>query len=164
MHWRKNHMFNLDLAVHQWCAQVLHNHAMSTSKMDELKDHLYSSIEERVAQGQTEQQAFEQSINTLGDSEQLREHFEADLTFFNKLCAIEYGEVGDMSPEIGVQMMKNYRKLMITNAILWAAAIIAVALITQEHEGMGMNITLLLTIIATMSVLSMKQIMMKKKD
>ena len=88
-------MFNLELAIHQWCVQVLASHALNTEKLAELKDHLYCAIEEQVAQGISEQQAFNQAINSIGDAENLKAQFDINRSFFDKLCAKDYGTLGE---------------------------------------------------------------------
>jgi len=152
-------MFNLDLAVHQWCARVLHNHSIKSNKIDELKDHLYCAIEAGQTNGLSEEQAFNQAIEQIGNDETLKESFDMNLSITEKMCAFEYGKISDFStPLEGEKLMKIYQRLILSNSILWAAAILVTALMTRGMEDKPDSLIMLLVILATMSVFSIKQL------
>ena len=153
-------MFNLELAIHQWCVQVLASHALNTEKLAELKDHLYCEIEEQVAQGKSEQQAFNQAINSIGDAENLKAQFDINRSFFDKLCAKDYGTLGEFyhDSEAGERLLKIHKKLQISQAILWAAALLASALIVKDNKEQAFNVTMLLVVLSTISLGSLKSI------
>lgn len=152
-------MFNLDLAIHQWCARVLHNHSITSNKIDELKDHLYCAIEAGQTNGLSEEQAFDQAIEQIGRDETLKESFDMNLSITEKMCAFEYGKISDFStPLEGEKLMKIYQRLILSNSILWAAAILVTALMTRGMEDKPDSLIMLLVILATMSVFSIKQL------
>jgi len=148
-------MFNLDLAIHQWCARILHSHSIKSNKIDELKDHLYCAIEAKQNEGLNEEQAFNQAIKELGNDEALKESFAINLTLSEKICAFEYGKISDFStPLEGEKLMKMYQRLMFTQAILWAAAILVTAIMTKGMQDKPESLTLMLVILSTVSITS----------
>ncbi|WP_286263088.1 permease prefix domain 1-containing protein [Thalassotalea atypica] len=157
-------MFNLELAIHQWCVRVLQSHSIKNNKIDELKDHLYCSVEALQAEGLSEQDAFNQAINKLGEDKTLKESYDTNLTALNKLCAFEYGKVGDFAGSTsGDNLMKIYKKTMLTNAVLWAAAMIATAIILRGNEEQAQPILFILVALSVTSVITLKK-NFKKND
>ncbi len=155
-------MFNIDLAVHQWCARVLQSHSIKSKKIDELKDHLYCAIEAEKAQGLSDEAAFKQAIQSLGESETLQQSYDSNLTFLNKLCAFEYGKISEFSNTIeGEKIMKIYQKLVLSQSILWAAAIIACALLTRGMEDKPQGMLLILVSLSLCSIFSLKHYLKK---
>lgn len=149
-------MFNIDLAIHQWCVKVLESHSIKSNNIDELKDHLHCAIDALKQQGLSDEQAFTQAIHELGDSETLKESYNDNLTFLNKLCAFEYGKMGEFTHENGENMMKLYKKIMLTNAILWAAAMLAFAIITRGMADKPESMLMILISLSVCSILSIK--------
>lgn len=149
-------MFNLDLAVHQWCAQVLRSYSIKNRKIDELKDHLYCLIEKQVEAGLNEEEAFKQSITDIGEQDSLKKQFDQDLKWINKLCTFEYGSVADYA-ERGENIMKLLKTTQITQAILWAAALLATSLVLRGSEQAYTVTMLIILPLAIMSMLSIRQ-------
>lgn len=151
-------MFNIDLAVHQWCARVLESHSIKSNKIDELKDHLYCAIEAAREEGLSDQEAFTQAINHLGESDELKKTYNNNLTFLNKLCAFEYGKVGDFATtDEGEKLMSIYKNIVLSQSILWAAAIIAFAIVTRGMEDKPESMLIILVSLSVCSLLSLKQ-------
>ncbi|MEP2601750.1 MAG: hypothetical protein ABJH28_09750 [Paraglaciecola sp.] len=149
-------MFNLDLAVHQWCAEVLSSYSIKNRKIDELKDHLYCLIEKHVGDGLSEQDAFSEAVKNIGTQEELKSMFDQDLTWLNRLCTFEYGSIANHS-QLGESPMKLYKNIQITQAILWAAALLASAWVLQASEQAYTVTMLILLPLATVSILSIRK-------
>lgn len=149
-------MFNLDLAVHQWCAQVLSSYSIKNRKIDELKDHLYCLIEKHLANGLNEQDAFAEAIKEIGAQQDLKASFDKDLTWLNKLCTFEYGSIANNAHQ-GKNHMKIQKKTQFTQAILWAAALIASAWVLKGSEQAYTVTMLILLPLATISILSIRK-------
>lgn len=157
-------MFNIDLAVHQWCVRVLESHSIKSNKIDELKDHLYCTIESAQKEGMSDQEAFQQAINSMGKSEDLQQMYKDNLTFLDKLCAFEYGKVGEFSTDAdGEKLMNIYKKIVLSQSILWAAAILAFAIVTRGMEEKPESMILILVSLSVCSMLSLKQAFKKAK-
>lgn len=157
-------MFNIDLAVHQWCVRVLESHSIKSNKIDELKDHLYCTIEAAQKEGMSDQEAFQQAIISMGKSEDLQQVYKDNLTFLDKLCAFEYGKVGEFSTDAdGEKLMNIYKKIVLSQSILWAAAIVAFAIVTRGMEEKPESMLLILVSLSVCSMLSLKQAFKKPK-
>ncbi|MEP0354757.1 permease prefix domain 1-containing protein [Paraglaciecola sp.] len=149
-------MFNLDLAVHQWCAEVLSSYSIKNRKIDELKDHLYCLIEKHVDDGLSEQDAFSEAVKNIGTQEELKSMFDQDLTWLNKMCTFEYGSVADNAAQ-GSNLMKLHKSTQFTQAILWATALLSSAWILKGIEQAQTITMLILVPLATISMLSIRQ-------
>lgn len=157
-------MFNLELAVHQWCVAVLSEHAINSKKLDELKDHLYCSIEAGVDAGKSEQEAFNDAISGIGEVEILKEEFNKNRGFFEKLCAAEYGTLGEFQQRItGEVMLKVMKQQQIVQSILWASAILATSIVLREQGDTAFSVTMILLVLSTVSLGSLRQAFKKSK-
>jgi hypothetical protein len=156
-------MFNLDLAVHQWCAEVLSSYSINNRKIDELKDHLYCLIEKHANNGLSEKEAFDNAIQEIGDQENLKSQFDQNLTWLNKLCTLEYGSVADSAGQ-GATIMKLHKTTQLTQAILWAAAILASSMVLRGSEQAYTVTMLIILPLATISMLSIRQQFTKKRN
>jgi len=143
--------FNLDKAVQQWCELVLSNDSIKNKNIDELKDHLYCVIEEFIREGENQQQAFKQSIKKMGEIDMLSGEYEKNRTFLNKLCAFEYGTLGDKAKQ-----PSNIKFLVIQQSILWAAAMIATSLIVDDKQQAMSVIFIILLPLSVVNVISLK--------
>ena len=157
-------MFNLELVIHQWCVRVLQSHSIKSNKIDELKDHLYCSVEAFQIEGLSEQDAFNRAIKELGEDQTLKESYDTNLTALNELWAFEYGKVGDFADSTsGESLMKIYKKTMLTNAVLWAAAMLASAIILRGNEEQAQSILMILVALSVTSIITLKK-HFKKND
>lgn len=149
-------MFNLDLAVHEWCSQVLRSYSIKNRKIDELKDHLYCLIDAKIEDGIEEQSAFNEAIAEIGNQDELKAQYDKDLTLLNKLCTLEYGSIASTSIT-GETIMKKYKYIQISQAILWAAAILACALVLRGTEQAYTVTMLILLPLAVASLISIRR-------
>ena len=159
-------MFNLDLAVHQWCAEVLSAYSIKNRKIDELKDHLYCLIENHTKHGLSEKDAFDNAIKEIGDQDVLKGQFDQDLTWINKICTFEYGSIADgaqQGAQQGAQVMKLHKKTQLTQAILWAAALLASSLVLKGSDQAYTVTMLILFPLAVVSILSIRQQFTKQR-
>ena len=143
--------FDLDKAVQQWCELVLSNDSIKNKNIDELKDHLYCVIEDFISQGENLQQAFKQAIKKMGEIDMLSGEYEKNRTFLNKLCAFEYGTIGDRA-----KRPSNVKFLIIQQSILWAAAMIACSLIISDKQQAMSVVFIILLPLSLVNVISLK--------
>jgi len=147
-----NENFDLNAAVQQWCELVLSSDSIKNKNIDELKDHLYCQIESFLEQGQSPQHAFKQAISKMGEVDILADEYSKNRTFLNKLCAFEYGTVGDKANQ-----PTNVNSLIIQQSILWAAAMLATSLlIADNQQAMSVIFTVLLPL-CLVNVISLKK-------
>jgi len=147
-------MFDLDKAVQQWSELVLSADSVKNRNIDELKDHLYCETEKHVTNGLDESEAFKKAIANIGESDILATEYKKNRNFINKLCAFEYGTIGQHGQN-GDKIMTNRKQLQIQNSILWAAAILASALLLRGNPQGSEVIFFVLVPLSVMSVLSM---------
>jgi len=146
-----NERFDLNAAVQQWCELVLSSDSIKNTNIDELKDHLHCQIESFLEQGQNPQQAFKLAINKMGEIDMLADEYSKNRTFLNKLCAFEYGTVGNKANQPA-----NVKSLIIQQSILWAAAMLATSLlIADKQQAMSVIFTVLLPL-SFVNVISLK--------
>jgi len=141
-------MFDLDSAVHQWSALVLSTDSISNRNIDELKDHLHCEVERYVAQGLSPQEAFNKAISIIGESDILAGENQKNKRFLEKLCAFEFGTIGQYQTHKGDNMI-NRKKAQWQQSILWAAAIIACAIILR---GMPQANTVLIFVLVPLAM------------
>lgn len=147
-------MFDLDKAVQQWTELVFSADSVKNRNIDELKDHLYCEIEKHVNDGKNQSDAFKYAISNIGESDILTTEYKKNRTFINKLCAFEYGTIGQHG-QSGEKLMINRKQLQIQNAILWAAAILASALLLRGIPQGSEVIFFVLVPLSVLSVLSL---------
>jgi len=147
-------MFNLEQAVQQWSELVLSADSVKNRNIDELKDHLYCEIEKHINDGSNESDAFKYAIANIGESDILATEYKKNRNFINKLCAFEYGTIGQHGQN-GDKFMINRKQLQTQNAILWAAAILASAVLLRGIPQSSDVIFFVLVPLSVMSVLSM---------
>lgn len=120
-------MFDLDSAVHQWSALVLSADSIRSRNIDELKDHLYCEVERYIDAGFDQREAFNKAILAIGDSDILASENQKNKRFLEKLCAFEFGTIGQYQPNKGNNMISR-KKVQWQQSVLWAMAIIACAI------------------------------------
>lgn len=129
-------MFNLDQAIEQWCESLDKRLTTDNNRIDELKDHLYCIVEHYQAQGLNEEQAFNKAQESFGDQAALSQEYAKNKSWKEALCAIlnqriDNEEVGEVTME---NMRKKLTKAMISNSIIWAAAMIGSAIIVDDKS------------------------------
>ncbi|MES2148870.1 MAG: permease prefix domain 1-containing protein [Pseudomonadota bacterium] len=113
-------MFQLDLAVRQWCAGA------PERVREELADHLYCEVEAGLACGLGEEQAFEAALARLGAPGALA----AEFLKFNQEQAMTSERIGP-----------------VVQGILWASAIVATALLVPDSRALQ-NLLALMGLVA----------------
>jgi hypothetical protein len=136
---------------------VLSNDSIKNKNIDELKDHLYCEVENFIKQGQAPQQAFKTAIAKMGEVDMLAGEYQKNRTFLNKLCAFEYGTVAEHS---GKPM--NQRKMVMQQSILWAAAMIATALVVSDSKEAMSVVFMVLLPLSIVNLISLKRGTKKK--
>ena len=148
-------IFNLEQAVDQWCSEVIKS-AGTPGKKDELKDHLYSDIERLQDEGLTQEAAFKSAIERLGEANSLAGEYAKNHNLLNKICVFENTILNaNNNSATGENSMHVSSKIIITQSILWAAAILACAIILADTEQANQVLFLVLTPLAIVSTLSL---------
>ena len=141
-------MFNLDQAIQEWCIAIDKRLSTDNNRMDELKDHLYCIIEHYQTQGLSEQQAFNKAQDSFGDQETLSQEYAKNKNWKEALCSILNQKIGH--EDIGEVSMENMKKklsaAMISNSIIWAAAMIGSAIIIDDKDAQQ-NISMMLIVL-----------------
>ena len=144
--------FNLDNAVQQWCELVLSNDSIKSKNIDELRDHLYCEIESFLKGGLDEKSAFKSAIEKMGEVDMLSGEYEKNRTFLQKLCAFEYGTVGEHAGK-----QKTHSKMVLQQSILWAAAMIATALVVSDSKEAMTVVFIVLLPLSMVNIISLKR-------
>jgi len=136
-------MFQLDREVRAWCSSILPDDCSQDERLDELEDHLYSEIERLQAEGLSEEQAFTTATNQLGEANMLMSEFSKNRSFVSRLCALDRQLSGTGTIKSS-SLRKTANRLIIGHAILWAAAMLATALLMRDSEAMTSVLTLVM--------------------
>ncbi len=137
-------MFNLNQSVDNWCKTIGKNRCRQKGNIDELKDHLYCEIEALVSDEINEEQAFYLAIEQVGDIEALRGEYQKNRTVFEKLNSNQQAEMFDEIIAGSEKMTTKFlKKLVIGNAVLWATAMLATAIVLRGSEE-GQTVLILL--------------------
>ena len=144
-------MFNLNQAIQQWCELELSNDSIKSKNIDELIDHLYCEVEQFIKNGKSEEQAFKAAIEKMGEIDMLAGEYEKNRSFLQKLCAFEYGTVGQNTNP------NKTKSSILSQSILWASAMIASALIiTHEKEAFSV-IFLVLLLLSLANIIALRK-------
>lgn len=151
-------MFNLNQAIQQWCELVLSNDSIKSKNIDELIDHLHCEVEQFIKNGKSEEQAFKAAIEKMGEIDMLAGEYEKNRSFLQKLCAFEYGTVGQNTNQ------NKTKSNILSQSILWASAMIASALIiTNEKEAFSV-IFLVLLPLSLANIIALRKYNKKNKN
>lgn len=145
-------MFNLEDAINRWCEQVGATRGRNPDLLDELKDHLNCEIEALLDTGLDEEQAFNQAIQKMGDTNELLKEYSENRRLYSVLCAAQQPRLSDYAQNRDRVM--NYRKnakRIIGQSLLWATAILVSALLLGDAENYA-TYMLLLVVLATVSI------------
>jgi hypothetical protein len=115
-------MFNLETAVDEWCQNIGNPHGTSAELKEELKDHLYCSIEELMKEDFTDKQAFSMATKELGQPDALLDEYSKNQKVFSRMCNSTETSLGDYSQQRShVMSYKQNSKRLIGQSLLWAA-------------------------------------------
>lgn len=148
-------MFNLNQAIQQWCELVLSNDSIKSKNIDELSDHLHCEVEQFIKSGKSEEQAFKAAIEKMGEIDMLAGEYEKNRSFLQKLCAFEYGTVGQYSSESSDQ--SKTKSKVLAQSIMWAAAMIASALIISNGKEAFNVVFLVLLPLSIVNIITLKK-------
>jgi hypothetical protein len=151
-------MFDLNRAVKQWCEIVLSADSIHSRNIDELIDHLHCEVESIIKGSETEgdkplseQEAFARAIKKVGEANVIADEYGKNRSFLQKLCALEYGRIGD---HVNDEPLRKQLSLMkVSNAILWAAALLASAIILKGSPELSKKLFIVLIPLSTMSII-----------
>ena len=140
--------FDLDAAIQAWADLAIKEHCVDTQHVDELKDHLYCEVESRVAAGMSSEVAFSCAVDNLRQHPLLDAKYKSKSRLFNKLIELECGKTA--SPG-------EYRRgrLLVTQSLLWAAAMLGTAILVGDHPNAGHVTILVMVPLAMLSILTL---------
>jgi hypothetical protein len=151
-------MFDLNKAIRQWCEIALSADSIKSRNIDELIDHLHCEVESIINESKgkgvdsmSEQEAFGLAIQKVGEANVIADEYGKNRTFLQKLCALEYGRIGDQPSDESLR--KQLAQMKTSNAILWAAAILSSAIILKDSPQLYQMLFIVLLPLATMSVI-----------
>jgi hypothetical protein len=125
-------MFDLDREVANWSAAVHAERCQSAAEVAELSDHLYCEIERALGEGLSNDEAFRVATARLGSASQLIAENAKNRSALGTVCQVAAKADRSSSPE--------YRRLLLGHAVVWAALMIACAMVlkkTVEAEVAG---------------------------
>ena len=147
--------FDLQAEVRAWCRSALpdgcHDEAVA-----ELEDHLHCEIERLQQEGHEPSEAFSKATQRLGKARDIMTEYGKNQSFVARLCALDRRLSGVERIEDPVLRRKSSR-LIVGHAILWAAAMLASALLVQDSENAGYLVTLVFIPMWFMSFLMINQ-------
>ena len=135
-------MFELEKAIVAWREAVVLGDFASEARIAELEDHLRCGIEELRAAGLSEEDAFKATTHRLGSLEELVREYAKNRGVLSRLYAFEKKLLG--ASISGGASSKRQSLGMIANSIIWAATMLAVALILDDAEEAAFVGTVLL--------------------
>ncbi|MBT8145332.1 MAG: hypothetical protein KJN90_00680 [Gammaproteobacteria bacterium] len=145
-------MFKLENAVDQWCRNIGVDDPHNEELREELKDHLLCEIEALQQDGLTDEQAFNMAIRKLGEPTELVTEYRDNRRVLSVFCRSDNPSLTDYSQQrSNIMSYRQNVKRILSQAILWATAIIASGLLLGEAEQY-FNFMLLLTVLAVVSI------------
>ena len=82
-------MFDLNNEINNWCRDVVDCGCGVGSNVDELKDHLYCLVEEKVTLGRSEQEAFTLAIQQMGERKLIAAEYFNNQTPLQKIAGYD---------------------------------------------------------------------------
>jgi hypothetical protein len=118
-------MFDLDREVRAWSAQVHAERCQRSMGVDELVDHLHCEIDRVRATGMSDEDAFRAAVMRLGSISDLSAEHAKNRSALGTAC--EFAQAIERTPA-----KAEHRWLLISNAILWAALMIAASMVLAK--------------------------------
>ena len=129
-------MFDLKQQVRDWCRAAVPETCGDEAQLAELEDHLYCEIERLEGTGLSQSDAFAQATKRMGEARMLTNEYAKNQTFAARLCALDRRLSGVDRIE-DPKLKKKASRLLIGNSLLWAAAMIATALLSRDSANAG---------------------------
>ena len=132
-------MFDLNKEIRAWCRSALPD-GCGDDQLAELEDHLHCEIERLQGEGLDETTAFDRATKRLGEARILMNEYSKNQSFVARLCALDRrlsGAENIRNPAV----KKLAGRLVVGQSILWAAAMLATALLTRGSENAGYLVT-----------------------
>ncbi len=136
-------MFQLDQEVRAWCAAIVPADSAQNENLAELEDHLLSEIEGLQATGLSEEQAFATATERMGETKMLMTEYSKNRSFISRLCELDR-KLSGTGTITDPTLRKQANRLILGHAILWAAALIAAAIMLEDAENMNTMTTLVM--------------------
>ncbi len=133
-------MFRLEDEIRAWAESIRSRAGMKTDSLDELLDHLYSSVQAFTAAGLSEEEAFEATLRQLGEEEDLAKEYAKNRSFFDELRADPDDASPPESRQRSVRSMKRLTAGMVAYLILFAIVIFTATYLlrgTEHFEGIA---------------------------
>jgi hypothetical protein len=126
-------MFDLDREVTAWSAAVHIERCQPAASVAELSDHLYCEIDRARAEGLSDEEAFRAAIARLGSAPELMAEHAKNRSALGTAC--------QMATKVDrLWSSPEHRRLLLAHALVWAALIVASALVftkTAAREAFG---------------------------
>jgi hypothetical protein len=132
-------MFDLERAVAEWIATVHARGCRADEDATELADHLYCEIDRARATGLGDEEAFAAAVARLGTAVELGAEHGKNRRLAGLLCRYSERLDPSASPE--------QRRLLLGHAWIWAALMIASALVMAASEARDHFVILLTTVL-----------------
>lgn len=129
-------MIDLQQEVSAWCRSILPEGCDSQEQLAELEDHLMCEIERLEETGLPRQEAFEQATRRMGKASMIMNEYSKNQSFVARLCALDR-KLSGAERLTDPKLRKTARRLLVGNSLLWAAAMIATALLSSEADDAG---------------------------
>jgi len=140
-------MFDLEREIEGWVGAVAA--CGQAEKTDELEDHLRSEIEALTDSGLSEEEAFHQARQRMGDSQLLAREYAKNVSVLGLLCQAER--------KLASSTLKSGRlaALVIIQSLAWATVMIATAIVAGSDYDLLSPILLAGWFLSTMLPLTL---------
>jgi len=123
-------MFDLDREVTAWSTAVHAGRCHPAASVAELTDHLYCEIERARATGLSDEEAFRTAIALLGSASELTAEHDKNRSALGAACQVAANLDRPLpNPE--------HRRLVVAHALVWAALMIASAIVLKKTATAG---------------------------
>jgi len=129
-------MFDLQREVSAWCRSILPEGCDNREQLAELEDHLMCEIERLEKTGLPQQEAFEQATRRMGEARMIMTEYSKNQSFVARLCALDR-KLSGAEQLADPKLRRTARRLLVGNSLLWAAAMLATALLSSEPDDVG---------------------------
>lgn len=129
-------MFDLDREIATWSAAVHAERCQPADSVAELSDHLYCEIDRARATGLSEEEAFHAAIARLGSTPELSAEHAKNRSALGSACRVA-------ARLDGPGFNSEHRRLLLSHAMIWAALIIASALVLKKSTSTELSAWLL---------------------
>lgn len=129
-------MFDLKQQVNDWCRSAIPETCGDEAQLAELEDHLYCEIERLERAGLSQAEAFARATTQMGEARMITNEYVKNQTFAGRLCALDR-RLSGIDRIADLTLKKKASRLLIGNSLLWAAAMIATALLAGDSANAG---------------------------